>query len=214
MQQKQQLQQQIKQFQQQVEQQLAYTQHTSAVAAAQQQQQNQASAKTSSSSTKRPNKDAANETDETSRTVDKKEDEIPDGNTSSAYELLQASQALQAAQALQQLDSSADIEPLTQDPTLLTTMDAGQLATAMQNCTMLDVNSQALVSGYKDGLQAAAVSTGSLHVRIRKTETFYPSLSILGKTQSFHVLPHRPLEVPCSSSMRFQLRRRLSQVAT
>jgi hypothetical protein len=73
-----------------------------------------------------------------------------------AYELVQATQALH------QLDSSvADIEPLTQDPTLLTTMDPLQLAAAMQNCTMLDVSSQALISGYKDGLQAAA---GTLHV--------------------------------------------------
>ena len=48
---------------------------------------------------------------------------------SAAYELVQASQALQAVQALQHLDQNqteSDIEPLTQDPTLLLTTMAQQ----------------------------------------------------------------------------------------
>ncbi len=73
----------------------------------------------------------------------------PSGSTATAaYELVQASQALQAVQALSGLDSGGgghqdlDIEPLAQDPTLLTAMDPTQLAQAMSNCTMLDMNTQ------------------------------------------------------------------------
>jgi hypothetical protein len=85
--------------------------------------------------------------------------------TSAAYELVQASQALQAVQALHHLDAMSasvsasdivDIEPLTQDPTLLTAMDPAQLAAAMQNCQLppLEANCQAILNGYKEGLTA------------------------------------------------------------
>jgi hypothetical protein len=103
-----------------------------------------------------------------------------------AYELVQASQALQAVQALQQqhLDPSSatsptnegmiagDLEPLTQDPTLLTSLDPAHLAAAVQNCPLpLDANCQAILNGYKEGMQAgqALATTLQVHFTIRIT---------------------------------------------
>lgn len=86
-----------------------------------------------------------------------------------AYELVQASQALQAVQALQHLDPSAnagganveaDIEPLTQDPTLLLTAMAGQagqpnpLTEAIHLQLPLEAH-QGLPYAYKEGFQAS-----------------------------------------------------------
>ena len=101
-----------------------------------------------------------------------------------AYELVQASQALQAVQALQQqhLDPSSatsptnqatgcqgvpgDVEPLTQDPTLLTSLDPAHLAAAVQNCPLpLDANCQAILNGYKEGMQAGQALATTLQVR-------------------------------------------------
>lgn len=95
-----------------------------------------------------------------------------------AYELVQASQALQAVQALQQqhLDPSSptnssgqgipgDVEPLTQDPTLLTSLDPAHLAAAVQNCPLpLDANCQAILNGYKEGMQAGQALATTLQV--------------------------------------------------
>ena len=98
-----------------------------------------------------------------------------------AYELVQASQALQAVQALQQqhLDTSSaspsnqgstspgsgDVEPLTQDPALLTSLDPVHLAAAVQNCPLpLDANCQAILNGYKEGMQAGQALATTLQV--------------------------------------------------
>ena len=98
-----------------------------------------------------------------------------------AYELVQASQALQAVQALQQqhLDTSSaassnqsstspgneEVEPLAQDPALLTSLDPAHLAAAVQNCPLpLDANCQAILNGYKEGMQAGQALATTLHV--------------------------------------------------
>lgn len=81
-----------------------------------------------------------------------------------AYELVQTKQALQAVKALHQLespssdDSSVDIEPLAQDQELLNSMDHGSLAAAVQSYATIPLDlttqqHQALISGYKDGIQ-------------------------------------------------------------
>lgn len=132
---------------------MAYTQHTTAVAASQQ----AASSATGKASNKR-----SKESD------DKAKKKANEESSQAAYELVQASTALQAAQALKNLDGNgapADIEPLAQDPSLLTTMDPMQLADAIQNCKMIDISSPAFLSGYKDGLRLQAAAAGSLHVR-------------------------------------------------
>merc|ERR1711892_924051 len=57
--------------------------------------------------------------------------------TSAAFELVQASQALQAVQAVQPLlhaESPPMMTPLTQDPSLLSSMDPAQIAAAVQHC--------------------------------------------------------------------------------
>ena len=84
------------------------------------------------------------------------------GGGNSAYELVQASQALQAVQALQQLDRggpAADLEPLTQDPALLNSMDlSSTVPIALDGSFPTTHHQAALLSGYKDGLAAAAAA--------------------------------------------------------
>ena len=89
-------------------------------------------------------------------------------SAAAAYELVQASQALQAVQALQHLDPNAaaasvtasfeaEIEPLTQDPTLLLTTMAQQpqLTEAIHlQLPPLEAH-QGLPYAYKEGLQAS-----------------------------------------------------------
>ena len=57
--------------------------------------------------------------------------------TNAAFELVQASQALQAVQAVQPLlasESPPIMTPLTQDPSLLSSMDPASIAAAVQHC--------------------------------------------------------------------------------
>ena len=115
-------------------------------------------------------------------------DNLPSSSVANAaYELVQASQALQAVQALQQqhLDTTStssssnqsspsptvpggtggDVEPLTQDPALLSSLDPAHLAAAVQNCPLpLDANCQAILNGYKEGMQAGQVLATTLQV--------------------------------------------------
>eukprot|EP00095_Tigriopus_kingsejongensis_P010708 maker-scaffold179_size282488-snap-gene-1.25 protein:Tk10708 transcript:maker-scaffold179_size282488-snap-gene-1.25-mRNA-1 annotation:"ankyrin repeat and kh domain-containing protein 1" len=84
--------------------------------------------------------------------------------TTGAYELVKATQAIQAVQALHPLECGKsgagggpprDIEPLAQDPTLLTTMNSAQIEAAVRNLNIsLDMNNPTLLE-YKEGLQAA-----------------------------------------------------------
>jgi len=71
--------------------------------------------------------------------------------TSAAFELVQASQALQAVQAVQPLLGHADsppmMTPLTQDPSLLSSMDPAQIAAAVQHCP-IPLDSALQVSGW------------------------------------------------------------------
>lgn len=86
-----------------------------------------------------------------------------------AYELVQASQALQAVQALHHLQdpgSSDDIEPLTQDPTLLLTTMAPPLENLHLQLPSLDPY------GYKEGLQANPELARALQVMITYWEGF------------------------------------------
>jgi hypothetical protein len=83
-------------------------------------------------------------------------------SSSHAYELVQASQALQAVQALN-LDSGIDPQDLSHDQALL--MDPSHLAAAVQNCPIpLDANCQAILNGYKEGLQVGQSLTTTLQV--------------------------------------------------
>ena len=100
-----------------------------------------------------------------------------------AYELVQASHALQAVQAVQHLSMGGGggdggvsggspmdgVEPLTQDPALLTaaslSADHHASIAAAAACSLpldpipLDASCQALINGYKEGLQAQAITT-------------------------------------------------------
>jgi len=71
--------------------------------------------------------------------------------TSAAFELVQASQALQAVQAVPPIlhaDSPPMMTPLTQDPSLLSSMDPAQIAAAVQHCPIpLDSPLQVATSG-------------------------------------------------------------------
>ena len=57
------------------------------------------------------------------------------------------------------------MEPLTQDPALLTSLDPVHLAAAVQNCPLpLDANCQAILNGYKEGMQAGQALATTLQV--------------------------------------------------
>ena len=151
----QQLQQQIKQFQLQVEQQLAYTQHATT------------NPSTSGGETPPPQPPPALGPGETSvktnASRNKRSKDEANAGGSHAYELVQASQALQAVQALN-LDSGIDPQDLSHDQALL--MDPSHLAAAVQNCPIpLDANCQAILNGYKEGLQVGQSLTTTLQVK-------------------------------------------------
>merc|ERR1712142_88048 len=87
--------------------------------------------------------------------------------TSAAFELVQASQALQAVQAVQPLlhaESPPMMTPLTQDPSLLSSMDPAQIAAAVQHCPIpLDSALQVATSGGAQvQLQYSTAMPGSL----------------------------------------------------
>lgn len=103
-------------------------------------------------------------------------------SSAAAYELVQASQALQAVQALQHLDPSAsnieaDIEPLTQDPTLLlcgrdTHLPPMELP-PMDGTTTIHLPPieasdfpRGLPYAYKEGFQASPDLARSIQVRL------------------------------------------------
>lgn len=153
LQQKQQLQQQIKQFQLQVEQQLAYTQHATTNPSA------------SGGETPPPPPPPGSDTSvKTTVSRNKRSKDEANGSGSHAYELVQASQALQAVQALN-LDVGLDPQDLSHDQALL--MDPSHLAAAVQNCPIpLDANCQAILNGYKEGLQVGQSLTTTLQVII------------------------------------------------
>jgi hypothetical protein len=158
LQQKQQLQQQIKQFQLQVEQQLAYTQHATTNPSA------------SGGDTPPPPPPPAPGPGDTSvKTTaprNKRSKDEANSGGSHAYELVQASQALQAVQALN-LDAGIDPQDLSHDQALL--MDPSHLAAAVQNCPIpLDANCQAILNGYKEGLQVGQSLTTTLQVKLRQ----------------------------------------------
>merc|ERR1719470_392677 len=84
-----------------------------------------------------------------------------------AFELVQASQALQAVQAVQPLlhaESPPMMTPLTQDPSLLSSMDPAQIAAAVQHCPIpLDSALQVATSGGAQvQLQYSTAMPGSL----------------------------------------------------
>ena len=57
------------------------------------------------------------------------------------------------------------MEPLAQDPALLTSLDPAHLAAAVQNCPLpLDANCQAILNGYKEGMQAGQALATTLQV--------------------------------------------------
>eukprot|EP00094_Tigriopus_californicus_P009181 TCALIF_08851-PA protein Name:"Similar to Ankrd17 Ankyrin repeat domain-containing protein 17 (Mus musculus)" AED:0.38 eAED:0.38 QI:0/0.53/0.37/0.75/1/1/16/0/2553 len=90
-----------------------------------------------------------------------------------AYEYVQAPQANQAVQALYQLEGpkgmvvppSAEIEPLTQDPALLSSLDTSRIESqiaGLKNINIsLDRDNPALLD-YKDGLHAAVLQYSSM----------------------------------------------------
>ena len=117
-------------------------------------------------------------------------------SAAAAYELVQASQALQAVQALQHLDPNAaaasvtasfeaEIEPLTQDPTLLLTTMAQQpqLTEAIHlQLPPLEAH-QGLPYAYKEGLQASPDLARTIQVMIFKVVfNFFFSIYFLSPT--------------------------------
>ena len=117
-------------------------------------------------------------------------------SAAAAYELVQASQALQAVQALQHLDPNsaaasvtasfeAEIEPLTQDPTLLLTTMAQQpqLTEAIHlQLPPLEAH-QGLPYAYKEGLQASPDLARTIQVN-----NFQSTFQLFSPFISFHLL--------------------------
>merc|ERR1719209_2387248 len=101
--------------------------------------------------------------------------------TSAAFELVQASQALQAVQAVQPLlhaESPPMMTPLTQDPSLLSSMDPAQIAAAVQHCPIpLDSALQVSAWGPLDADPVYQVATsGGAQVQLQYSTAMPGSL--------------------------------------
>jgi len=101
--------------------------------------------------------------------------------TSAAFELVQASQALQAVQAVQPLlhaESPPMMTPLTQDPSLLSSMDPAQIAAAVQHCPIpLDSALQVSAWGPLDADPVYQVATsGGAQVQLQYSSAMPGSL--------------------------------------
>jgi hypothetical protein len=89
---------------------------------------------------------------------------------------------LQAVQALN-LDAGIDPQDLNHDPGLL--MDPSHLTAAVLNSPIpLDANCQAILNGYKDGLQVGQSLTTTLQV----IKTGYHSWSVYAKKIFFRLV--------------------------
>eukprot|EP00092_Neocalanus_flemingeri_P106095 GFUD01136081.1.p1 GENE.GFUD01136081.1~~GFUD01136081.1.p1 ORF type:complete len:2869 (+),score=812.68 GFUD01136081.1:304-8910(+) len=109
--------------------------------------------------------------------------------TSAAFELVQASQALQAVQAVQPLlhaESPPMMTPLTQDPSLLSSMDPAQIAAAVQHCPIpLDSALQVSAWGPLDADPVYQVATsGGAQVQLQYSTAMPGSLPSNGVLSS------------------------------